>query len=144
MSVVREKLDDPRFAGFFLQYKNGTNGATKNSSDYAQNPCAGPPSENTTKCSKFWPQLLGEPVCPAGKCDCGDAPCAMYSFTHRNQSFAKWFVSEYVMGKLGMGDKNQDGMYGPLLSSAATTPLRSPLPPICLRRSLLFLKNGAS
>ena len=28
-----------------------------------------------------------------------------------NASFADWFVSEYVMGKLGMGDPNQDGMY---------------------------------
>ena len=92
------------YAGWFLQYKDGING-----SGYAQNPCAGP-KENATKCSRFWHQLLDEPSCLDGVCDCGAAPCAMYAFDHRNASFSEWFVSEYVMGKLGMGDPNQDGM----------------------------------
>lgn len=91
MAVVREKIDDPAYSGWFLKYKDGING-----SGYAQSPCAGP-KENETKCSRFWHQLLDEPDCPDGVCDCGAAPCAMYSFDHRNSSFAKWFVSEYVM-----------------------------------------------
>ena len=113
MSIVREKLDDPQYAGWFLQYRDGIDGATKNSSEYGSNPCNGPAGDNTTKCSKFWHfGLTGfSNPCPGGECDCGAAPCASYEFDHRNASFSSWFVSEYVMGKLGMGDKNQDGMY---------------------------------
>ena len=116
MSIVREKMDDPACesptcppptpmpslplsplaptadsppaaglrasadAGWFLKYSDGING-----SGYAQSPCAGP-KENTTKCSEFWHQLLDEPVCPGGVCDCGAAPCAMYSFDHRTSN----------------------------------------------------------
>jgi hypothetical protein len=113
MSVVREKLDDPLYAGWFLQYRDGIDGATHNSSKYGENPCAGPAGDNTTKCTKFWHFGLTSfsNPCPGGECDCGAAPCAAYEFDHRNASFSEWFVSEYVMGKLGMGDKNQDGMY---------------------------------
>jgi hypothetical protein len=113
MSIVREKLDDPQYADWFLQYRDGIDGATKNSSKYGSNPCNGPAGDNTTKCSKFWHFGLTSfsNPCPGGECDCGAAPCASYEFDHRNASFADWFVSEYVMGELGMGDKNQDGMY---------------------------------
>ena len=34
MSIVREKLDDPQYADWFLQYRDGIDGATKNSSKY--------------------------------------------------------------------------------------------------------------
>jgi hypothetical protein len=85
MGVVREKMDDPSYSGWFLQFKDGING-----SGYKQKPCSGP--AGNTKCTPFWHQLLDEPSCPGNDCDCGQAPCAMYELDHRNESFAKWFV----------------------------------------------------
>lgn len=91
--TVREKLDDPAYAGFFLHLDPGVH-------DYHVPPCA---PENATHCSLLYhdqeqtPQVPtpGNPapdgVC-AGWCDCGKQPCGEYLFDHRNGTMLREFL----------------------------------------------------
>ena len=92
---VREKLDDPAYAGWFVKFKN-YQGPSSNHSYHV-------PACTYDKCSGFYHDQEQTPEYPHGdgscreECDCGDAPCGEYIFDHRNTSFADWFVSEYMI-----------------------------------------------
>eukprot|EP00755_Sulcionema_specki_P024789 Sspe_Gene.1601::Locus_531_Transcript_1_1_Confidence_1.000_Length_1868::g.1601::m.1601 len=99
-SQVREKLEDPQYAGWFLKF--------------------GPHNDNTTtpKCSK---NSRGVTLCselfhwkgqrPNG--DCGDIiPCGWYVFDHRNSSLRTWLIDEFLLGKrFGLGNESVSGFY---------------------------------
>eukprot|EP00911_Craspedida_sp_UC1_P002171 UC1_evm2s1666 len=114
---VREKLDDPAYAGWFVRFKD-YKGRTSNNSyhvpacDWYGDAKSGPP-----KCSGFYhdqgqvpthegagpaycrPSNNGNNVC-RDQCDCGATnPCGEYTFDHRNASFAKWWVDGWMISK---------------------------------------------
>ena len=106
-SAVREKLDDPRYAGWFLRFDPARKG------QYHVPACA---AENATKCSAFYHDQEQTPevptpaaphpdgACGGGVCDCGGQPCGEYLFDHRNGSLRDWLVNELVLGPTAVGD----------------------------------------
>lgn len=123
-SSVREKLDDPAFAGWFVKFKNYHGGSSNNS--YAVPTCDwfGSPGM-PPKCSGFYhdqvqsptrigagpaysrPANDGSNVCQA-QCDCGPInPCGEYTFDHRNTSFSEWYVNEYMISNQTLLHKPQ-------------------------------------
>ena len=108
-SSVREKLDDPAYAGWFVSFKD-YKGPQSNAS-YHVPPCdwygtaASPP-----KCSGFYHDQEQTPEHRGGgsdypvdgecleQCDCGPInPCGEYIFDHRNETFQDWFINEYMI-----------------------------------------------
>jgi len=89
---VREKLEDPKYEGWFFKFK-GYNGPSSNHS-FSPSACT------YEKCSGFWHDQAGTMehpgVCKA-ECDCGQVPCGGYVFDHRNSSFSEWFINEYII-----------------------------------------------
>lgn len=92
---VREKLDDPRYAGWFLRFKDGVHGS------YHVPPCSG------AKCSEFYHDPLQSPR----EDGCGKGPCGEYLWDHRNDTLQQWLVDEFIMGPSGVGHPMIDGMY---------------------------------
>lgn len=92
---VREKLDDPAYAGWFVRFKD-YKGPESNNSYHV-------PACTYEKCSGFYHDQEQTPEYPRGdgscteECDCGKAPCGEYIFDHRNASFSDWFVNEYMI-----------------------------------------------
>ena len=112
---VREKLDDPRYAGWFLRFDKSKAGK------YHVPDCA---AENASKCSVFYHDQEQTPAvptpaaphpdgsCGSGVCDCGDSPCGEYLFDHRNGSMLReWIVNELILGPTGVGDAAIDGLF---------------------------------
>ena len=111
--AVREKLDDPAYAGWFLKFDpKATTHVPR---------CA---AENRSKCSAFYHDQEQTPAvptpakphpdgaCAGGVCDCGKAPCGEYLFDHRNgSSLRDWIVSELVLGKSALGSDAVDGLF---------------------------------
>ena len=127
-ATVRAKLEDPRFAGFFLRFaktppfQNGSYHVTKCGAE-----------KNTTICSDFYHDLVDTPlpgpvrsspgvtppidgddtdyrVCN-GDCDCGSIPCAEFVYDHRNASLTKWLIEDYIGGPSGTGSPHVDGVF---------------------------------
>lgn len=106
---VRKKLEDPAYAGWFLQFKPG--GSLPGGKYYVP-PCT------DGKCSSAYHSQDQTPAYPSSgagsctePCDCGSVPCGEYLFDHRNASLRDWLVREHVMGPLGMGNEHVFGMY---------------------------------
>ena len=119
---VREKLEDPRYAGFFLRFANAscaTDPACANATyhvptcDYGYSP---------PKCTAFYhdqeqtPEHPGSDLhgsCEPGLCDCGAVPCGEYLFDHRNGSMLTRFLVDELVGgaAMGMGNANIDGLF---------------------------------
>ena len=122
---VLAKMEDPRYAGFFLPFaktppfKNGSYhvtkcGAEKNSticSDFYHDLIDSPePGPTTEKRNTVWSKT-GYAMCD-GDCDCGTVPCAEYVYDHRNGSMlTKWLIDEYVGGPFGTGSPHVDGVF---------------------------------
>jgi hypothetical protein len=99
---VREKLEDPAYAGWFLRFKPG--GSLPNGSYHV------PPCDTTYDpplCSAFYHDQLQTPAVPSpadpapdgacvGVCDCGSVPCGEYLWDHRNASLGPWLVQQLV------------------------------------------------
>lgn len=107
---VREKLSDPRYAGWFLRFKE-YKGPSSNLS-YHVPACTG------AKCSGFYHDQDQTPEHPHGDgscvddCDCGDGiPCGEYLFDHRNASLRKWLLQDFIGGPEGIQNPNVDGFY---------------------------------
>ena len=106
---VREKLEDARYAGFFLAFNGSAPGA------YHVPDCA---PEDAAKCSALYHDQEQTPQHPHGDgsctlpCDCGCVPCGEYLWDHRNQSLRQWLVDEFVLGSAhGLGNANVDGFF---------------------------------
>jgi hypothetical protein len=106
---VREKLDDPAYAGWFLKFKDY---GTVNTTSYYVPPCTG------NKCSQFYHDQEQTPGHPHGdgncrdECDCGTMPCGEYLWDHRNQSLRDWLIDSFVFGSTtGVGNVNVDGVF---------------------------------
>lgn len=97
---VREKISDPRYAGWFLRFRGSLQ------DDYQVPPCT------AGKCSELYHDQLQTPVhCDAPGCDCGAVPCGEYLWDHRNSSLSDWLVDEFAMGPTGVGHSLIDGLY---------------------------------
>ena len=93
-SIVREKLENQRYWGYFLPIANCTDGkgiyfcgdtATDNLyHDFLQTP--------TTNYSS------------TGVVDCGvGIECGEYLFDHRNKSLSRWLTTDYILGPSALG-----------------------------------------
>ena len=111
-SSVREKLDDPQYAGWFVRFKN-YRGRSSNASyhvpacDWYGN------ATHPPKCSGFYHDQGQTPNHPGAnqsvykvdgacdaQCNCGPInPCGEYTFDHRNDSFSDWFVNRYMINE---------------------------------------------
>ena len=117
--MVRERMTDPAYSGWFLKYKDGVKG------NYSAPACT-----VDQGCSPFYHDQLQTPQdahsgFPPQKfgawcnetCDCGTnpdgtkLPCGEYLFDHRNSSLGDWFVQEFLLGRLGLGSEYVDGYF---------------------------------
>ena len=104
---IRELLEDPAYAGFFVRYK--PNGPYKNNNCTGRL-CSGAfhatfqtmlPA-NTTAPARARTQAG---VCDEEGCDCGGVvPCAWYLFDHRNASAREWIVQKHLLSPAGLLD----------------------------------------
>ena len=112
-SSVRARMDDPRFADWFLPFD------ARNATPYHVPPCDD--SYSPPKCSPLYhdqEQTPGFPHgdgdCP-GPCDCGVHPCGEYLFNYANATvdgpLADFIVNEVVLGPTGLGNANLSGFY---------------------------------
>lgn len=110
-SSVREKLDDPKYASWFIKFK-GYQGPQSNNSYHVPACDWAPPNP---KCSGFYHDQEQTPEHPGGgrpypvdgackvQCDCGKTnPCGEYIFDHRGgkvdgRTFREWFINEYMV-----------------------------------------------
>lgn len=117
---VREKLDDPRYASWFIKFKD-YKGPQSNNSYHVPACDWAPPNP---KCSGFYHDQEQTPEHPGGgksypvdgacveQCDCGATnPCAEYIFDHRGgevegRTFRDWFVNEYMVSSETLLHKN--------------------------------------
>eukprot|EP01065_Artemidia_motanka_P034933 TRINITY_DN42915_c0_g1_i1.p1 TRINITY_DN42915_c0_g1~~TRINITY_DN42915_c0_g1_i1.p1 ORF type:complete len:440 (+),score=155.68 TRINITY_DN42915_c0_g1_i1:56-1375(+) len=114
-TAVREKLDDPAYAGWFLKFDQ-----SKPASSYHVPACA---AENASHCSVFYHDQEQTPEVPtpqqphpdgscSGYCDCGKNPCGEYLFDHRNGSMLReWIVNELIVGDTAVGNPAIDGLF---------------------------------
>ena len=102
---VGEKLSDPAYSGWFLQFDS-------KKSKYASPPCTEGVCSRHYHSQDQTPQhLTGRKECKEA-CDCGGVPCGEYIWDHRNASLRDWLVQQHVMGaELGMGNPNVTGFY---------------------------------
>lgn len=117
---VREKLDDPAYAGWFVRYNDAYHGVSSNFS-FVSPPCDW--KYNSTyipKCSGHYhdqgdcPHAKGGgPAYPLGgppsqcteMCDCGTNPCGEYTFDFRNESMQEWFINGYMISDMTLTHK---------------------------------------
>lgn len=118
---VREKLDDPAYAGFFLKFDPAKYKHHNINGTFHVPPCA---PEDTSKCSALYHHQNQSPAvptpdepnpdgsCSSAGCDCGKMPCGGYVFDHRNGSMLRdWILREVVGGPTALGNKNVDGLF---------------------------------
>jgi hypothetical protein len=105
---VREKLEDPAYAGFFLKFN------PNNSTPYHVPQCD--TNYSPPKCSDLYHDP--EDTLEYGRecaeaCDCGKVPCGKYIFDHRNGTMlTKWLLEEYMGSNVtGLGNPNIDGFF---------------------------------
>ena len=118
-STVREKMDDPAYASWFLKFD------AHNTTPYHVPQCD--TNYDPPKCTALYhdPEQTpgfppGDGNCP-GPCDCGVHPCGEYLFNYVNATangLADFIVNEVVLGANGLGNANLSGFY-----------LCAPLPP---------------
>eukprot|EP01046_Picozoa_sp_COSAG06_P019467 COSAG06_NODE_1390_length_9607_cov_16.483172_5_plen_468_part_00 len=110
---VREKLDDPAYAGWFVRYDPSRYRGAASNASFVSPPCDW--YYNSTyvpKCSRHYHDQTdcphaegGGPAYPKGgppstcreMCDCGSNPCGEYTFNFLNESFQEWFIHGYMI-----------------------------------------------
>lgn len=120
-SSVREKLDDPKYASWFIKFKGfknspypGGQGKEVNNSFHVP-ACDWYNNGTAPRCSGFYHDQEQTPEHPGGgapyrvdgdcveQCDCGSTnPCGEYIFDHRGgevegRTFRDWFINEYMV-----------------------------------------------
>lgn len=120
---VRQKLDDPRYASWFIKFKDYKGPESNNS--YHVPACDWYGTEGSPpKCSGFYHDQDQTPEHPGGgepypvdgackeQCDCGPVnPCGEYIFDHRGgevegRTFRDWYISEYMITSETLLHKN--------------------------------------
>jgi hypothetical protein len=117
LSAVREKLEDPAYAGWFLRFD-----PSKDKEGYHSPPCDGdyePPLCTALYHDQLETPQYSSPPPPswppasqcAAACDCGSVPCGEYLFDHRNASLRRWLVDVYIGGAEGIGNPAVSGIF---------------------------------
>jgi len=121
-SSVREKLDDPKYASWFIKFKGFDNtpypggAVAKGSNDSYHVPtCDWYNNGTAPRCSGFYHDQEQTPEHPGAggayhvdgacveQCDCGPTnPCGEYIFDHRGgevdgRTFRDWWINEYMV-----------------------------------------------
>ena len=122
--LVRAKLQDPEFWGFFLPWANTTArqydveaGAGANLYwDDVQSPhLAIPPWSGKCQCVGTNIPRWGTKPCQRGPvCNCGGSakvPCGQFMFDFRNESLRRWLTGDYLLGPTGLGSTNVDFLF---------------------------------
>lgn len=110
---VREKLDDARYSGWFVKFRDYQGPRSNNSyhvpaCDWFGN------ATHPPKCSGFYHDQRQTPEHPGAshsvypvdgacvnQCNCGPTnPCGEYTFDHRNASFSEWFINGLMISNL--------------------------------------------
>lgn len=129
-SSVREKIDDPKYASWFIKFKGFSNspypggqGKSTNGSFHVPT-CDWYNNGTAPRCSGFYHDQEQTPEHPGGggpyrvdgdcieQCDCGDTnPCAEYIFDHRGgevdgRTFRDWWINEYMISNETLFHKN--------------------------------------
>lgn len=130
-SKVRVKLDDPRYADWFIKFSGfndtpypGGQGLSVNGTFHVPN-CDWYNNGTAPRCSGFYHDQEQTPNHPGGgkqypvdgacleQCDCGTVnPCGEYIFDHRSttvvdgQSFRDWFINDYMISNETLYHKN--------------------------------------
>ena len=122
MKTVRDKLQDPAYAGFFLRFRPDTGAALCNGTT----PCVTTRCDtnyNPPRCSPLYHDQDQSPQHPAphdkrmgfctDACDCGTGvPCGEYLWDHRNGSMLREFLmEEYIGGPTGVDHPAIDGIF---------------------------------
>lgn len=95
-SVVREKLEDPNYWGFFMPYKQ-----CKNTNGYPDGRCG--PNATQNLYHDFEQTTAG---------DCGlGVECGEYVFNHMNTSLISWLTTVYFGGVTGTSNPLVRGFY---------------------------------
>ena len=129
-SSVREKIDDPKYASWFIKFKGFSDSPYPGGAGKAQNGTFHVPTcdwyDNGTapRCSGFYHDQEQTPEHPGGgsayrvdgdcieQCDCGATnPCGEYIFDHRGgevegRTFRDWFINEYMITDETLFHKN--------------------------------------
>ena len=117
---VREKLEDPAYAGFFLRFANASCAVIPTCANATYHVRTCDYGYQPPKCSAFYhdqeqtPEHPGrDGSCEPGQCDCGTVPCGEYLWDHRNGSMLTQFLVDEVVGgtERGMGNANIDGLF---------------------------------
>jgi hypothetical protein len=117
-TLVRTKVTDPAYSSWFLPFGP----CAKNNS------CHVPVCDNNYKpplCTSLYHDQgqtpgypRGDGDCTAPACDVGSVPVGEYLFDFRSanvsvngQTFAQWYIDEYMFGATGLGNQNISGFY---------------------------------
>lgn len=127
---VREKIDDPKYASWFIKFKGFSNSPYPGGQGKSVNGTFHVPTcdwyNNGTapRCSGFYHDQEQTPEHPGGgpayrvdgdcieQCDCGTTnPCGEYIFDHRGgevegRTFRDWFINEYMISNETLFHKN--------------------------------------
>ena len=119
-TLVREKVVDPQYADWFMHFSDAV---------VANHSVAHVPVCDTNydppRCSNLYHDQTqtpgfpwGDGVCSAPGCDVGSVPVGEYLFDFRaanvsvnGQTFAEWYVDDYLLGPTGGGNPNISGFY---------------------------------
>jgi hypothetical protein len=97
---VRLKLDDPRYAGWFVPFGPGP---------WHVPNCT--TTQGGTKCSQFYHDNFPWGCSTSSICDCGNNPCGEYLFDFRNVTLLDYLIDEYILGPDALGNPNITGFY---------------------------------
>jgi hypothetical protein len=111
-SSVREKMDNPKYASWFLPFD------VHNKTPYHVPQCDN--NFNPPKCTALYHDLeqtpgfpRGDGNCP-GPCDCGVHPCGEYLFNYLTDDIAgltDFLINDFILGPTLLGNANLSGAY---------------------------------
>jgi hypothetical protein len=111
---VREKLEDPDYADWFIKFKSeGPWYSSKCDNNYDPPLCSD--FYHSQEQSPGYPH--GDGDCASPGCDCGKVPCGFYIFNHsttttvNNETFRDWFINGYNLNAAAGASAHVSGFF---------------------------------
>ena len=122
-TLVREKVTDPKYAKWFMRFS--PEAIANKTTDPAMHAKMCDSNYSPPRCSELYHDHAQTPGYPKGDgdcappgCDVGSVPIGEYLFDPRaanvsidGQTFAEWYVDDYLFGPTGAGNPNISGFY---------------------------------